>query len=208
MMQQMEISFDDHYRKFRPIIASIAREKSRSSRVPFEDFVSRMGQALWEAYNTFDPTKSCALDTWSARKIRQAAGQEIQSANGTHHRRVYATLDKPADEDTPISEPADAETTEAAVFNRPNARRAHQLELIRSLVDKTDLPTISLVDAYLADANLDAKPTQIAKSVGLHHNVADKRLIKLSRKLNANQVAELIDLMPVGKRVRPEFLSA
>ncbi|MNC49681.1 hypothetical protein D3C75_988770 [compost metagenome] len=167
---------------------------SNTTGVPDSDFISAISEALWKC---FSKTGEDTPESHTRAAIRMAANRVLQSATGTYYRRVYATLDKPADEDTPRSEPADAETTEAAVFDRPNARKAHQLELIRSLVDKTDSPTMSLVEAYLDSANHDARRTQIAKSVGLHHKVADDKLRKLSRRYDANRFGDIHEYLAV-----------
>ncbi|ETT40932.1 hypothetical protein C162_26780 [Paenibacillus sp. FSL R7-269] len=190
------MTFNEVYVTFKSEITAIARLNSRKTRIPTEDFISALNEALWKAHARYVDDGRATLQTYLRTALRNTAIDVVRGKQGGYARRVYATLDKPADEDTPMSEPADAETTEAAVFDRPNARKAHQLELIRSLVGNADSPTMSLVEAFLA-APLDARPTQIAKSVGLHHKVANDKLRKLSRSYDANRFGGLYENLAV-----------
>jgi DNA-directed RNA polymerase specialized sigma24 family protein len=182
---------------FKSEVTSIARLNSRKTRIAEADFISAMNVALWKAHERYVDDGRATLQTYLRTALRNATIDVIRGKQGGHARRVFAILDKPADEDTLRSEPADIETVDYMLFTGPNARKAHQLELIRSLVDETDSPTMSLVEAYLDSANQDARRTQIAKSVGLHHKVADDKLRKLSRRFDANRFGEIHEYLAV-----------
>lgn len=191
------MTFNEVYDTFKSEITAIARLNSRKTRIPTEDFISALNEALWKAHARYVDDGRATLQTYLRTALRNTAIDVMRGKQGGYARRVYATLDKPADEDTPMSEPADIETVDYMLFTGPNARKAYQFELIRSLVDETDSPTMSLVEAYLDSANQDARRTQIAKSVGLHHKVADDKLRKLSRRFDANRFGEINEYLAV-----------
>lgn len=192
----MEI--DEGYQQYYPLIKSISYTKSRQTRIPREEFESGLCEALWEALRTFDDTKSCGIDTWVTRLLKQAATRVIKSKDGTHYQRVYTTLDEPNkdDEDTPISKLSDGESTENAFFRRRYKKEADQRQLIDFLANdpsQVDRETRLIVSQFSQYESI----TALAKALGMHHEFVKRKLRKLSTRYDANRFGDYRDYLAV-----------
>ncbi|MEC0167910.1 hypothetical protein [Paenibacillus graminis] len=115
----------------------------------------------------------------------------------THSKHYELTVDK-ANEDASTSEIPDGTTTEDIITQRHKKKEADQRQLIDFLVRsvKTDATTTSIVEAYMF-APLSAKPTEIAKSLGLHHETAKRKLHRLARRYDVNRFGDIHDYLAV-----------
>lgn len=196
------MKFDDNFKEFIPLIRSISSMKSRSTGIPKEDFESELCEALWVATQTYDETKGCSITTWVSKLLKQAAIRVIKSKHGTYYRRVWAVIDDlgSEDEDDPKKprELSDGSTAEDEFFRRRNKKKIDQRQLIDFLVQSgpSDPSTIALVEAFLL-APSDATDTSIAKSIGIHHETAKRKLRKLSRRYDANRFGDVRDYLAV-----------
>ncbi|OMC96245.1 hypothetical protein MKX34_24075 [Paenibacillus sp. FSL R5-0636] len=104
------------------------------------------------------------------------------------------------DTEAPNSDVRDEDTdVELAVIQRVvRKKRTDQLELIDSLTRsaKTDTTTTTIVEAYLF-APLDAKPTEIARSLGIHHETVKRKLRRLARRYDANRFGDVREYLAV-----------
>jgi RNA polymerase sigma factor (sigma-70 family) len=199
------VDFNEKFKEFLPIIRSISYANSRTTGIPKEDFESELCESLWRALQTFDETKGCGFRTWATKLLRQAVVRLIKSKHGTHYRRVHTTIDSSVksdygEEETQESSITDNVTAEDEYFRRRHRKKADQRQLIDFLKTpdsgEPDTTTIALVEAYLL-APLDASETAIAKSLGLHHVTADRKLRKLSRRYDANRFGDVNDYLAV-----------
>ncbi|MCM3784365.1 hypothetical protein M3231_15380 [Neobacillus mesonae] len=71
-------------------------------------------------------------------------------------------------------------------------------QMIAHLIDprQVDAQTMELVNAYLT-APPRASKKQIAKSVGLHHEVANRKLLKLAHRYDANRFGDIQQYLAV-----------
>lgn len=143
---------------------------------------------------------------WMATALKNARIDWLRKEQ-TRGKRYELTINKD-DEDASTSEIKDELTTEDIVIESYKKKKADQRQLIDFLRScTTDAPTIALVEAY-QDASEDAKPTEIARSIGLHHETATRKLRKLSHSYDANRFGEIPSFLPDGPRLRREFMSA
>lgn len=118
--------------------------------------------------------------------------------NESRRRKRYElTLDS-GTPDAPTFDPAAELTTEDIVLQRNKKKEADQRQLIDFLVRsvKTDATTTSIVEAYRF-APLSAKPTEIAKSLGIHHETAKRKLHGLARRYDANRFGDIHEYLAV-----------
>ncbi|WP_419884871.1 hypothetical protein [Paenibacillus sp. B-A-8] len=133
---------------------------------------------------------------WMATALKNARIDWLRKEQ-TRGKRYELTINKD-DEDAPTSEIADELTTEDIVIQRYKKKEADQRQLIDFLSRsaKTDTTTTTIVTAYLF-APLDAKPTEIARSLGIHHETVKRKLRRLARRYDANRFGDVHEYLAV-----------
>lgn len=91
----------------------------------------------------------------------------------------------------------DPTTPELTFFYKK--REDEQRQLIAHLLDpsQVDATTIQLAEAYLADTDFNLSDLQIAKSIGVHHETAKRKLRKLIRRFDANRFGDIQEYVAV-----------
>lgn len=133
---------------------------------------------------------------WMATALKNARIDWLRKEQ-TRGKRYELTINKD-DEDASTSEIKDELTTEDIVIESYKKKEADQRQLIDFLSRsaKTDTTTTTIVTAYLF-APLDAKPTEIARSLGIHHETVKRKLRRLARRYDANRFGDVYEYLAV-----------
>ncbi|ETT64901.1 hypothetical protein BSK66_07775 [Paenibacillus odorifer] len=113
-------------------------------------------------------------------------------------KRFELSIDNESPNSEVMERDGDERPVETAVELRQRKKRTDQLKLIDSLTRsaKTDTATTTIVEAYLF-APLDAKPTEIARSLGIHHETVKRKLRRLARRYDANRFGDVREYLAV-----------
>jgi DNA-directed RNA polymerase specialized sigma24 family protein len=138
-----------------------------------------------EALNGFGSQMSTALKNARIDWYRK------EKTRGKHYE---LTVDKD-DEDAPTSEVPDEMTTEDIVLQRHKKKEADQRKLIDFLSDprQVDKDTTRIVSSFSQYESV----TALAKALGLHHEVAKRKIQRLARRYDANRFGDVSEYLAV-----------
>ena len=102
----------------------------------------------------------------------------------------------------------DNEEVENEVFWNEEKKRTNQRQLVSSLLEPLTVLSDPLMTDIIQRVKLGESPGAIAKSHGLDRNTVVRKLHNLSRNYDRNIYGDIAEYLPIGLRVRSEFLSA
>lgn len=120
---------------------------------------------------------------------RRLKTKRIDLLRGTSRRRTRQCSLEELIEGAPTPATLQVSGIDKEVFHRKKETDQRQLIdfLLRSA--KTDATTTTIVEAFLI-APLSASPNAIAKSIGLHHETVNRKLLSLGRRYDANRFGD------------------
>lgn len=138
----------------------------------------------------------------------------IFRTNKRRRRKICGSIDEmrmsESGEYIPKYEMPSEPSAEDVVFPSMNAKKeAEKRQLLDNLVDRTNDPVAKQIATKNRDFEGDKfSVNALAKALGIHHQVLDRKLLFLSRKYSPDTDGNIIEYFPEGKRVKREFLTA
>ena len=173
----------------------IASSFSKTSSIPKEEFISALSEVLWDIYRKFDITKGASLNTWTSKLLKRKAIDIIRESEGTYYKN---TIQMPLIKNEEGEETSLEESIEDSTDNYYDViKKADQRQLIDFIRDANpDATTTTIVEAYLT-APPSATRNEIAKKLGLNHEVIRRKLVKLRSLYDANRLGDIRDYIAV-----------
>ncbi|MCM3314848.1 hypothetical protein M3626_20850 [Psychrobacillus sp. MER TA 17] len=162
-----------------------------------EEIESGLMLELWESVRDYDQTRGAKLSTYVLGRLKRKALNLVnpkKSAVASYYNRLVAPTTNENGERYTVEEFIDIVYSECERI--PNTTEADQRQLIDSLCDpsQVDDVTTAIVTNFPRYKNLNA----LAKGLGLHREVVDRRLRKLARNYDAELFGDYRDYLYAG----------
>lgn len=100
------------------------------------------------------------------------------------------------------------EEVENEVFYSEEKKRTNQRQLVSSLLEPLTVQSDPFMSEIIERVKSGESPGAIAKSHGLERNTVVRKIRHLSRHYDRQIYGDITDYLPVGLRIRREFISA
>ena len=172
------------------------------------DADSVFNDAIWKAIQKEDPIENFGL--WIRTSLKNER-LDFLKLERRRRKRVSHYLDEHPDEGNSAPKlvlKTDNEEVENEVFRSEEKKRTNQRQLVSSLLEPLTVLSDPLMTDIIQRVKLGENPGAIAKSHGLDRNTVVRKLHNLSRNYDRNIYGDIAEYLPIGLRVRSEFLSA
>ncbi|MCG7407739.1 hypothetical protein MH117_09915 [Paenibacillus sp. ACRRX] len=204
----MPADFNDAFHAFERRIKYLSARYSRTSRLTYEDYYSHLSECLWNCFKKFDINAGAKFSTYVYKSFNMKIIDLLKSKESKQLSK-QAYFDNMVDEDSnaatfEVSDEGAEEHYNQVLYKK---KEPDQLVLIEFLLQspQTDSATTAIVAEF---RKCDGNYSEIGRSLGIHHETARRKLIRLSRSYDPFKHGEIIDYFPKGVAIRREYLSA
>lgn len=191
------MSIENLIKSNRHLVDVVVSDFAKSRNHLREELESGLMVELWESIKDYDRSRGAKISTYILGRLRRRANYLVdpkRNSDASYYNRLVAPTTNDDGERYTVEEFIDIVYSECERI--PNTTEVDQRQLIDSLCDPSQVDDVTT--AIVTNFPRYKNPNALAKGLGLHREVVDRRLRKLARNYDAELFGDYRDYLYAG----------